>query len=63
MNHPVKQLAWVLKGSNHGSFTVGPRGTDNDRWAALSSAKLQLNGHDRFDERKGSYFNTAQVCH
>jgi len=60
MNHPVKQLAWVLKGSNHGSFTVGPRGTDNDRWAALSSAKLQLNGHDRFDERKGSYFNTAQ---
>ena len=59
-NHPVKNLAWVLKGSNFGQFTVGPRGTDNDRWAALASAKLQLNGHDRFDERKGSYFSQAQ---
>lgn len=45
MNHPVKNLAWVLKGSNFGQFTVGPRGTDNDRWAALASAKLQLNGY------------------
>jgi hypothetical protein len=26
----------------------------------VSSAKLQLNGHDRFSERKGSYFNLVQ---
>ena len=26
----------------------------------LSSAKLQLNGHDRFDERDATYFNVVQ---
>ena len=60
LNHPVRSLSWVLKGSQHGGYTVGPRGTTNDRWAPLASAKLQLNGHDRFDERKGSYFNQVQ---
>src|SRR5210317_1229746 len=60
LNHPVRSLSWVLKGAQHGGYTVGPRGTTNDRWAPLASAKLQLNGHDRFDERKGSYFNQVQ---
>ena len=43
-NHPVKTLIWALKGEKHGQFTTGPRGTDNDRYAPLQSAKLQLNG-------------------
>jgi len=43
-NHPCKTLIWALKGEKHGQFTTGPRGTDNDRYAPLQSAKLQLNG-------------------
>ena len=28
----------------------------------LSSAKLQLNGHDRFDERDATYFNVVNFA-
>jgi hypothetical protein len=59
-NHPVKTLVWGIKGDLHGEFTTGPRGTDIDRYAPLQSAKLQLNGHDRMDERTGAYFNQVQ---
>jgi Large eukaryotic DNA virus major capsid protein/Major capsid protein N-terminus len=33
----------------------------DDTYAPLYSAKLQLNGHDRFSERKGSFFNQVQA--
>ena len=62
-NHPTKFLAWVFKGSKHGQYTAQPTtdyaniGTYAEALAPLRSAKLQLNGHDRFSERKGSYFN------
>lgn len=62
-NHPTKFLAWVFKGSKHGQYTSIPTadyanvGTYAEALAPLKSAKLQLNGHDRFSERKGSYFN------
>lgn len=59
-NHPVKTLVWGIKGDLHGEFTTGPRGTDIDRYAPLQSAKLQLNGHDRMDERTGAYYNQVQ---
>jgi hypothetical protein len=59
-NHPVKSLSWVVKGSKHGQFTTGNPGVDDDRYAVIQSAKLQLNGHDRFDERTGAYFNGVQ---
>ena len=66
LNHPCKELVWVLqKDSNVASnvnrwtdFTSGASpyaGTD-----VLVSAKLQLNGHDRFDERDARYFNVVQ---
>jgi hypothetical protein len=53
-NHPVKELIWV-----HNADTVsttpkchfGNEGT---------SAKLQLNGHDRFSERRAEYFRGVQ---
>lgn len=32
----------------------------DDAYAPLYEAKLQLNGHDRFSARKGSYFNQVQ---
>lgn len=62
-NHPVKFLTWVFKGTEHGHYTsVGTTDIANianytEAYAPLQSAKLQLNGHDRFSERKGSYFN------
>ena len=66
MNHPVKYLAWVIKGTNHGQYTafpttdIGNTGTYAEALAPLYDAKLTLNGHDRFDTRKGSYFNLVQ---
>ena len=69
-NHPVSMLAWVVKGDKHGWYNVArpfaaTGGTKessvyNDVYAPLLSAKLQLNGHDTFAERPGSYFNQVQ---
>lgn len=65
-NHPVKFLAWVFKGSKHGQYTsidttdYANVATYAEALAPLHSAKLQLNGHDRFSERRGSYFNMVQ---
>lgn len=66
-NHPVKFLAWVFKGTAHGHYTSVNANVANaayadianytEAFAPLASAKLQLNGHDRMSERKGSYFN------
>lgn len=62
-------------GHNHGAFTVGSatqgaadkdnnaangQGLTDDRFAVVQEVKLQLNGHDRFSPRKGSYFNQVQ---
>jgi hypothetical protein len=47
-NHPCKELVWVQKTTAAGVV------------AAAGSAKLQLNGHDRFSERKASYFTKVQ---
>ena len=49
-NHPVKCLVWAVK----------PAAAANFVYTGITSAKLQLNGHDRFAERAGSYFNWVQ---
>lgn len=75
-NHPVKYIVWAMKdGSKHGIYNLAtdlakvltplaggvvPKGYYNDSFAPLHSAKLQLNGHDRFSERPGSYFSKVQ---
>ena len=59
-NHPVRFLAWAVKGSQHGEFTAGAKGGASDRYAPIKSVKLQLNGLDRFSERAGSYFAAVQ---
>jgi hypothetical protein len=70
-NHPTRFLAWVFKGSEHGQYTAWPTGTDSvadranlatyaEALGPMHAAKLQLNGHDRFSERRGSYFNLVQ---
>ena len=67
-NHPVKYLAWAIRGAKYGQFTGLAPGANAATAAAvyaeanapLYSAKLMLNGHDRFSERRGSYFNLVQ---
>ena len=50
-NHPVKELIWVEKEEN---ASVGEYVTSYD------TAKLQLNGHERFTTRKPQYFQLVQ---
>ena len=50
-NHPVKELVWVMPSD--------ATGLDYDGHD-LVSAKLQLNGHDRFSKRSAAYFNQVQ---
>jgi hypothetical protein len=53
-NHPVKELVWVVTQPVSGDkFDYGSNET-------VVSANLQLNGHDRFDTREGSYFRLVQ---
>lgn len=62
-NHPTSLLAWVVKGSTHGVYSAADlanAGTTQEAYAPLYSARLQLNGSDRFSERYGSYFNKVQ---
>ncbi len=54
-NHPVKCLVWVIQKAAAAKFDYTD-GTGN----CTSKAKLQLNGHDRFAERAGEYFNWVQ---
>ena len=58
-NHPVKELVWVMQETNgtFADYTSGSGATEGNYTVA---AKLQLNGHDRFAERKGKYFNMVQ---
>ncbi len=63
-NHPVKELIWVFQtdsneGANyHSNFTSSS--TEEAGGHILSTAKLQLNGQDRFAARKAEYFNYVQ---
>ena len=58
-NHPVKELVWAAEKSadnlNHFDFTDGSSANP------VSKALLQLNGHDRFAEEEGKFFNYVQT--
>lgn len=58
-NHPVKELIWVVQDDNRkqNNFTDADDATGVN---PTSTAKLQINGHDRFAERAGEYFNNVQ---
>jgi len=56
-NHPVKELVWVTRIQDAGDVFDW---VDASSVNPTASAKLQLNGHDRFAERKGTYFNQVQ---
>ena len=54
-NHPVKELVWVTRKSGADPMEFGNADAD-----AFGTCKLQLNGHDRFSERKAPYFRLVQ---
>tara|TARA_Y100000389_G_scaffold128022_2_gene125397 strand:- start:16921 stop:18015 length:1095 start_codon:yes stop_codon:yes gene_type:complete len=53
-NHPVKELVWVFRTN---AEAVPATWTD---FKEMTTAKLQLNGNDRFAERDGKYFTHVQ---
>ena len=55
LNHPCKELVWVVQPSAN-----APAAFDNAGAQTVVNAKLQLNGQDRFAERPGAYFNLVQ---
>jgi hypothetical protein len=58
-NHPVKELIWAAQATDN---TRGGSSPEPCQFTALSatSTKLQLNGHDRFTERRDEYFLNVQ---
>jgi len=58
-NHPCKELVWVVQKDSAVAATDRFYYTDGTGNPVLI-AKLQLNGHDRFSERMGRYFNLVQ---
>ncbi len=74
-NHPVKELVWVVQRNEEKGFhyanaaALAPSGDEGllggvelstEETNTVTTAKLQLNGHDRFQEREGDYFNYVQ---
>jgi len=66
-NHPCKEIVWVIQDSKRKGtfdFTVTGRGNDSvgieREQEYVGDAVLQLNGHDRFRKRDGSYFRLVQ---
>jgi len=71
-NHPVKELVWVVQHndlasnnqwSNYSDISEDPSETCRNPTGSRNpvvTAKLQLNGHDRFATRNGEYFNLVQ---
>jgi hypothetical protein len=66
LNHPVKELVWVVQRDDAvvagdefqpNNFTTLTDATGENNVAA---ALIQLNGHERFSERSGTYFNVVQ---
>jgi hypothetical protein len=59
-NHPVKELVWAVQNADDGTKTKFVNYGDNSSHNPVTRALLQLNGHDRFSEQDGLYFNRVQ---
>lgn len=60
-NHPVKYLAWVARpnAESHGIYSSSLSGMDYEEvYGPLDECCLRLNGVERFQKRKGSYFRS-----
>jgi len=60
-NHPIKELIWAGKWNGTPSNTSGPSTPRALQSDATDTAKLELNGHDRFAARHTHYFTRSQV--
>lgn len=72
LNHPTKELVWVLRTSANNTggvsyndwfnFSANTPGSKNPNYSVdlLGTAQLRLNGHDRFAKRNASYFRLVQ---
>jgi len=73
-NHPCKELVWFIwlqsntladqEAFNYAGYlngNVGQKSNTEDYYDVVQTALLQLNGHDRFKRRDGSYFRTVQL--
>jgi len=68
-NHPCKELVWYVKPTQTTGdaklywTNFSDRNTDNNTYIGknpITTAKIQLNGNDRFAERNGEYFSLVQ---
>jgi len=59
-NHPVKELIWVHQTSAQARGSTVHTSPCQFTAMDFTSAKLQLNGHDRFTERRPEYFLNVQ---
>ena len=55
-NHPCKEIIWAIRPNDNKVFDF----VDEHGQNPLTSAILKLNGHERFAERRGEYFNLVQ---
>ena len=58
-NHPCKELIWVVNSTGNAQWNDYETPTTPSSNPVLFG-KLQLNGHDRFYQREGTYFNLVQ---
>jgi len=56
-NHPVKELVWSVKLAGAEPFNYFANASELD---TVQDALVQLNGHDRFKRREGTYFRCVQ---
>lgn len=65
-NHPTKELLFAVRTEVNEdanlwtNYTVPSTVGGHDAVNPVAAAKLTLNGHDRFSERAGPYFNLVQ---
>ncbi len=56
LNHPVKELIWVVNDTKRTAEYL----PQWNKFTGVKTAKVILNGHDRFAERDGDYFSIVQ---
>jgi len=59
-NHPVKELVWYIKDSSLAPFNFFQGAGASSEVDQVVDALIQLNGHDRFKRREGTYFRCVQ---
>ena len=59
-NHPCKELVWVARLDDRDATRAWTNFVNDSDANITYEAKLQLNGHDRFAPRAGTYFNLVQ---